>query len=75
MHTGTEEALLTARQKTDNVTVNVEDIFETDVIVVCIKMMMVITNVMIVMMMMNAKDKSVSAPAAEAMQSAAVPGL
>lgn len=47
---------------------NVED----NVIVVLIKMMMVITNVMIVM---NAKDKSVSAPVAEAMQSDTVPGL
>lgn len=52
---------------------NVED----NVIVVCKKMMMVITIVMIVMMMMmmNAKDKSVSAPVAEAMQSDTVPGL
>lgn len=50
---------------------NVED----NVIVVCKKMMMVITIVMIVKMMMNAKDKSVSAPVAEAMQSVTVPGL
>lgn len=50
---------------------NVED----NVIVVVIKMMMVITNVMIVMIVMNAKDKSVSAPVAEAMQSDTVPGL
>lgn len=42
---------------------------------IVIKMMMVITNVMIVMIVMNAKDKSVSAPVAEAMQSDTVPGL